>query len=155
MIISEGGLEQLVQSLDPAKVQYGFGTVSCPGLKQRKVVLIHWVSFFCKDFVYPAFFQQGASVPVTRLASTASNISAVKEFVKKVNLTVYARSEEDVDIQSITAEINKLAANSNNPDSGNTMFEIPAPVGSTYTPVKPHTDIDLLEREKFWKEVRF
>ncbi|KAE9555433.1 hypothetical protein FO519_001370 [Halicephalobus sp. NKZ332] len=133
----EGGLEQLVESLDPAKVQYGFGTVSCPGLKQRKVVLIHW---------------QGASVPVTRLANTASNISAVKEFVKKVNLTVYARSEEDVDIDSITAEINKLAANNNNLNSGYNMFEIPAPVGSTYTPVKPHTDIDLMEREKFWKE---
>uniref|UniRef100_A0AC34EZY3 SH3 domain-containing protein n=1 Tax=Panagrolaimus sp. ES5 TaxID=591445 RepID=A0AC34EZY3_9BILA len=32
------------------------------------------------------------------------------------------------------------------------MFEIPAPLSSSYTPVKPHADIDLQEREKFWKE---
>jgi hypothetical protein len=133
----DGGLPELLESLDTAKVQYGFTAVKCPGLSQYKVLLIHW---------------QGASVPVTKLSSTVSNVNDIKEFVKKVNITVYARSEEDIDLNSINSEVSKLSASRDSKDSGSTMFEIPAPLTSSYTPVKPHTDIDLQEREKFWKE---
>ena len=80
----------------------------------------------------------------------------IKAFVKKVNITVYARSEEDVDLDSIKTEVNKLSASRDTKDSNsNNMFEIPAPLSSAYTPVKPHADIDLQEREKFWKEASF
>jgi hypothetical protein len=133
----EGGLPELLESLDSSKVQYGFAAIKCPGLSQYKVLLIHW---------------QGASVPVTKLSSTVANVNDIKAFVKKVNITVYARSEEDIDLDSIKAEVSKLSASHDSKDSGSTMFEIPAPLSSSYTPVKPHADIDLQEREKFWKE---
>uniref|UniRef100_A0A7E4USP3 Drebrin-like protein n=1 Tax=Panagrellus redivivus TaxID=6233 RepID=A0A7E4USP3_PANRE len=135
----EGGLPELTQALNPAKVQYGFATVQVPGLTQRKVILIHW---------------QGGSVPATKLANTATNVNEVKHFFKKVNLTINARSEDDVDLSYIQYEVSKLSAGVNPiaSPSSHTMFEIPAPIGTAYTPVKPHTDIDLQEREKFWKE---
>lgn len=64
------GLEELLQSFQDSRVQYGFVSVNSGDGKQQKVILIHW---------------QGEAVPALKLANTASHVEEVKRFVKRVN----------------------------------------------------------------------
>lgn len=89
-------------------------------------------------------------MPAVRLANTAPHINDVKRFVRNVHVTVYARNEEDVTPEIIQSKLAKLPEFSES-KAQSTPFVPPAPVGAVYSPTKP--DVDLSEREKFWKEV--
>jgi len=132
-----GGLEELLQNLQGSKVQYGFSSIGSADGKQQKIVLIHW---------------QGEAVPAIRLAHTASHVEEVRRFVKRVNCTVYARSEEDLDLVEINHKIQQLSAMAPATQQKSTPFIPPTPVGSVYKPVKE--ELELSEREIFWKKVQ-
>jgi hypothetical protein len=102
-----GGLEELLESFQGSRVQYGFVSVSGSDNKQQKIVLIHW---------------QGEAVPAIRLANTASHVEEVRRFVKRVNCTglfqqinsgdfylVYARNQEDLDLTEVRQKLQQLS----------------------------------------------
>uniref|UniRef100_A0A914D894 Drebrin-like protein n=1 Tax=Acrobeloides nanus TaxID=290746 RepID=A0A914D894_9BILA len=136
-----GGIDELTSNFNSGKIQYGFASVKSPGSTQRKVVLIHW---------------QGDGVPAMRKANTSSHVDEVRRFVKRVHLTIHARSEEDVDHDAITKQVAGLAGGVTERPSPASVaaYEPPEPVKSVYMPQKPHKDIDLQEREKFWREMQ-
>uniref|UniRef100_A0A914GRE3 Drebrin-like protein n=1 Tax=Globodera rostochiensis TaxID=31243 RepID=A0A914GRE3_GLORO len=160
-----GGLEELLESFHSAKVQYGFATVAAAatatahgGQCQRKVVLVHW---------------QGEGVPAARLACTAAHVEEVRRFVRRVNVTIHARNDEDLERDAVAKQLAKLqevapgallqqqqqqqqqqqttpagVTNSSAP------FVPPLPVGSTYQKPSLQHDLDRQKREKFWGEMR-
>ncbi|KAI6184514.1 Drebrin-like protein [Aphelenchoides bicaudatus] len=132
-----GGLEELIQSFQDSRVQYGFVSISGADNKQQKIVLIHW---------------QGASVPALKLANTASHIEEVRQFVKRVNTTIYARNQEDLDLADIQQKLQQLSTMAPPIPQKSSVFVPPAPVGSVYKPVRE--DLQLSERESFWKSVQ-
>lgn len=156
-----GGLEELIEQFNSGKIQYGFASIqSSPSggaqSGQRKIVLIHW---------------QGEGVPAARLATTAAHMESIRRFVRLVHLTIYARNEEDVELQSIYKQLaaklpNDFVPNAPTQNSGerktsnassassSTPWIPPAPVGTDYSPVKAQKDIDQDERAKFWNEMR-
>lgn len=98
--------------------------------------------------------QQGESIPAIKLAQTASHLEEVKRFVKKVNMTLHGRNEDDLEISSLKNQFQKLVSLNSPPQlpAKPTPFVPPPPVQTAYQPTKP-TELELNEREKFWQEV--
>uniref|UniRef100_A0A915N2Y1 Drebrin-like protein n=1 Tax=Meloidogyne javanica TaxID=6303 RepID=A0A915N2Y1_MELJA len=145
-----GGLEQLITSFNSSKTQYGFATVAAGA--QRKVVLFHW---------------QGEGVPAALLSTTASHVEEIRRFVRRVNLTIYARNEEDLEKQVLERHFEKLqdlapsitpldssAGSSAIQPINNTPFIPPTPANVTSLRSGLNQEINLNEREKFWEEMR-
>ncbi|KAK0420269.1 hypothetical protein QR680_014593 [Steinernema hermaphroditum] len=134
----DGGLEEFSQSFEGGKLQYGIFAIKVQGITYPKVVLIHW---------------QGEGVPVQRLSATASHATEIQSFFKTVHVSIHARNEYDVESKAIMEAVMKscgsAALASNGQDQG---FVQPEAVGSVYRPVKPHKDINVSEREQFWKQ---
>ncbi|VBB29373.1 unnamed protein product, partial [Acanthocheilonema viteae] len=123
------------------RLQYGIGAVKCGASASAKIVLIQW---------------QGEGVPSSRLVTTANHGTELKRFLRGVHVILIARSEEDVDMESILRVVNRLPGVS---EAVPTLTEIsefthPEAIGTTYHPVKPKNEIDTSSRENFWKEVR-
>uniref|UniRef100_A0A915NZE2 ADF-H domain-containing protein n=1 Tax=Meloidogyne floridensis TaxID=298350 RepID=A0A915NZE2_9BILA len=145
-----GGLEQLITSFNSSKTQYGFATVAAGA--QRKVVLFHW---------------QGEGVPAALLSTTASHVEEIRRFVRRVNLTIYARNEEDLEKQVLERHFEKLQdlAPSITPSDSSAGSSVIQPINNTpFIPPTPasvanqhsglNQEINLNEREKFWEEMR-
>uniref|UniRef100_A0A915NL89 Drebrin-like protein n=1 Tax=Meloidogyne floridensis TaxID=298350 RepID=A0A915NL89_9BILA len=145
-----GGLEQLLTSFNSSKTQYGFATVAAGA--QRKVVLFHW---------------QGEGVPAALLSTTSSHVEEIRRFVRRVNLTIYARNEEDLEKQVLERHFEKLqdlapsitpsdssAGSSAIQPINNTPFIPPTPASVTNQRSGLNQEINLNEREKFWEEMR-
>ncbi|KAK6026729.1 hypothetical protein OSTOST_07290 [Ostertagia ostertagi] len=58
---------------------------------------------------------QGEGVPSSRLVSATSHIDAVRRFLKMVHVTIYARSEIDIEPDVIRREVAKLPATASSP----------------------------------------
>uniref|UniRef100_A0A1I8B7B3 SH3 domain-containing protein n=1 Tax=Meloidogyne hapla TaxID=6305 RepID=A0A1I8B7B3_MELHA len=132
--VGNGGLDQLLRSFNSSKTQYGFATVTSGA--QRKVVLFHW---------------QGEGVPAALLSSTTSHVEEIRRFVRRVNLTIYARNEEDLEKESSAGSSAIQPINNN---INNIPFIPPTPANATNKSSVLHQEINLNEREKFWDEMR-
>ncbi|CAD5211014.1 unnamed protein product [Bursaphelenchus okinawaensis] len=134
----DSGLKQILEQFDTSKIQYGLVPVSVGG--QRKVILIHW---------------QGEGVPAVRLAQIASHLEEIKRIIKKINLTIYARNEEDIDVKVICNQLQKLAMAPPPQLPAKPQPFVPStPAVNQVKQVRPDKEIELSEREKFWNELR-
>ncbi|CAJ0580811.1 unnamed protein product, partial [Mesorhabditis spiculigera] len=132
----DGGLDEFGSSFNAGRIQYGAIKVQFSDAAMPKMVLIHW---------------QGEGVPSGRLATTVSHVRDVERFFKTVHCVLHARSEIDVEEAAIRAALSKLPSFGGN--KVESQYSVPEPVGSLYKPIKPHKDINLQEREQFWKKV--
>uniref|UniRef100_A0A158Q7I7 SH3 domain-containing protein n=1 Tax=Elaeophora elaphi TaxID=1147741 RepID=A0A158Q7I7_9BILA len=137
----DGGMEELSRSFAAGKLQYGIGAVKWGASTSAKIVLIQW---------------QGEGVPSSRLLITANHGAELKRFLRGVHVILIARSEEDVDMESILRIVNRLPGVSDAVPTSTEFSEFthPQTVGTTYHPVKPKNEIDTNSRENFWKEVK-
>ena len=105
---------------------------------------------------YTRIFQQGEGVPAAKLASTASHVEQIRNFVRRVNLTISARNESDIEESFIIKELNKhlniVLSFANDIASQHSDNPVP-PVGTFYDKPDPSKDINKDDREKFWNEV--
>ncbi|VDL82356.1 unnamed protein product [Nippostrongylus brasiliensis] len=101
------GLEEFATSFNSGRLQYGVIGVRLAKNALTKIVLVHW---------------QGEGVPSARVASTTSHIDAVKRFLKMVHVTIYARSEMDVEPDVIRREVAKLPATTSS--TGGTLTDL-------------------------------
>uniref|UniRef100_A0A8R1Y365 SH3 domain-containing protein n=1 Tax=Onchocerca volvulus TaxID=6282 RepID=A0A8R1Y365_ONCVO len=143
----DGGMEELSRSFVAGKLQYGIGAVKWGTSTNAKIVLIQW---------YISTLQQGEGVPSSRLVATANHATELKRFLRGVHMILIARSEEDVDMESILHVVSRLPGVSETvPISTETSESThPKAVGTTYQPIKPKNEIDTSSRENFWKEIR-
>ncbi|VDK34667.1 unnamed protein product [Gongylonema pulchrum] len=117
-------MEELAKSFAPGKLQYGIGAVKRGGSGSAKIVLIHW---------------QGEGVPSSRLVATANHATDLKRFLRGIHVVMIARSEEDVDMESILRVVGRLpGVNEIIPTTASSSETAagPAPVGTNYRPVK-------------------
>ncbi|KAF7638988.1 hypothetical protein Mgra_00001514 [Meloidogyne graminicola] len=134
--VGNGGFNQLIKSFDNSKTQYGFTTIISNIGTHRKVILIHW---------------QGEGVPTEILSSTISHIDEIRKFVCQVNITIYARNEEDLEKEILEKHFENSSVNSIN-NNTTTPFIPPIPAIISNQCLKQ--EINLNEREKFWKKMR-
>lgn len=134
----DGGLEELVTNFNSGKLQYGVAAVKSSATRQPKIILIQW---------------QGDGVPAARLAVTARHGNDLKRFLRGIHTVITARSEDDIDIGSIQKVVSKLAGVHDAKFAEDGSYVEPKPVGSVYQPIKPNRDIDLSERDSFWKKM--
>ncbi|CAI4230446.1 unnamed protein product [Auanema sp. JU1783] len=133
----DGGLEEFSNSFNSGRLQYGLISVKLCEKALSKIVLVHW---------------QGEGVPSARVACATSHVNDVRKHLKTVHTVVYARSEMDVESDSIKREVSKLPA-SYAESKVETSYSTPTSVSSVYKPVKPHVDINVKEREQFWDKM--
>ncbi|ETN83592.1 SH3 domain protein [Necator americanus] len=131
------GLEEFSTSFNSGRLQYGVIGVRLAKSALTKIVLVHW---------------QGEGVPSARVASTTSHVDDVRRFLKSVHVIHYARSEIDVEPEVIRKEVAKLPATYAT-TAADTYYTAPTVVGSVYKPIKPHTDINIKERDEFWEKL--
>lgn len=134
----DGGIEEMVTNFNSGKLQYGIGAVPASATSQPKIILIQW---------------QGDGVPSARLAVTARHVNDLKRVLRGIHTVIIARSEDDIDLASIQKVVSKLAGVQESKFSEGGEFVEPKPVGSVYQPIKPNKDINLSERDSFWKVV--
>uniref|UniRef100_A0A7I4YEB7 Drebrin-like protein n=1 Tax=Haemonchus contortus TaxID=6289 RepID=A0A7I4YEB7_HAECO len=94
------GIEEFATSFNSGRLQYGVIGVRPERNALTKIVLVHW---------------QGEGVPSARVAATTSHIDAVRRYLKKVHVTIYARSEMDVEPDVIRREVAKLPSTFSSP----------------------------------------
>ncbi|KAL6726018.1 hypothetical protein Aduo_008031 [Ancylostoma duodenale] len=132
------GLEEFSTSFNSGRLQYGVIGVRLAKSALTKIVLVQW---------------QGEGVPSARVASTTTHVDDVRRFLKSVHVVHYARSEIDVEPEVIRKEVAKLPATYAT-TGADTYYCAPAVVGSVYKPIKPHTDINIKERDEFWEKLK-
>uniref|UniRef100_A0A915B733 Drebrin-like protein n=1 Tax=Parascaris univalens TaxID=6257 RepID=A0A915B733_PARUN len=134
----DDGIDELSTSFNSGKLQYGIAAVRSNAASQPKMILIQW---------------QGEGVPSARLAATAGHANDLKRFLRGIHVVIIARSEDDVDPESILRTVAKLPT-MNDAKRIEDIEPLPqGPIGSVYTPIKPNKDINLSERDQFWKKV--
>lgn len=97
-------------------------------------------------------FQQGEGAPIVRKGTCANHIRDIEKLLKGAHITITARSEDDVEVDSIMEKLARATASAykfNEPrgeNEGNT-----GPVGTTYRRVIPEQEINATERDQFWQ----
>uniref|UniRef100_A0A096MD68 Drebrin-like a n=1 Tax=Poecilia formosa TaxID=48698 RepID=A0A096MD68_POEFO len=89
-----GGLELLVEELNSGKVMYAFCRVPDPNSGLPKYVLILWTGEGVKD---------------SRKGMCANHLSAIANFLKGAHVTINARTEEDVEPETILTKVAKAS----------------------------------------------
>ncbi|XP_007572804.1 drebrin-like protein A [Poecilia formosa] len=89
-----GGLELLVEELNSGKVMYAFCRVPDPNSGLPKYVLINWTGEGVKD---------------SRKGMCANHLSAIANFLKGAHVTINARTEEDVEPETILTKVAKAS----------------------------------------------
>ncbi|GBN12675.1 Drebrin-like protein [Araneus ventricosus] len=131
----DGGLEELVDELNSGKVMYAFCKVICPNTGLPKFVFINW---------------QGEGAPLNRKGACANHVLDVSNFFKGSHVTINARMEEDVEPSLVLEKVSKASASKFNFKERSDPVENITPVGSVYKRIRPTTEINPVEREKFW-----
>ncbi|XP_029039981.1 drebrin-like protein [Osmia bicornis bicornis] len=132
-----GGLEEMIDRLDSSHIMYAFCRVIDTKTSLPKCLLINW---------------QGEGAPIVRKGTCANHIRDVEKLLKGAHITLTARSEDDVEVDSIMEKLARATASAykfNEPrgeNEGNT-----APVGTTYRRVIPEQEINASERDQFWQ----
>ncbi|KOC65688.1 Drebrin-like protein [Habropoda laboriosa] len=132
-----GGLEEMIDRLDSSHIMYAFCRVIDTKTSLPKCLLINW---------------QGEGAPIVRKGTCANHIRDVEKLLKGAHITLTARSEDDVEVDSIMDKLARATASAykfNEPrgeNEGNT-----GPVGTTYRRVIPEQEINATERDQFWQ----
>lgn len=135
----DGGIDELAEDLNSSKIMYAFCRVNDPKTSLPKNVLINW---------------QGESAPAIRKGTCANHLSAIQKFFKGIHVTINARTEEEVDEESIIDKVSKSSGSSYNfnrslsKDDNNRS----KPVGAVYQRVNASKEIDAKARDCFWAQ---
>lgn len=133
-----GGLEEMIDRLNSSHIMYAFCRVIDTKTSLPKCLLINW---------------QGEGAPIVRKGTCANHIRDVERLLKGAHITLTARSEDDVEIDSVMEKLARATASAykfNEPrgeNEGNT-----GPVGTTYRRVIPEQEINATERDQFWQK---
>lgn len=138
---SDGDLEDLVEELNGSKVMYAFCRVIDPNTKLPKFVLINW---------------SGDGVPTTVRGTCSNHVRYVADFFRGSHLVVNARSEDDVDPDSIIDKVSKSSGSNYSVHKESRQEIAPVePVGTNYQPARVmlKQDINIQKRDQFWQQV--
>lgn len=114
---------------------YAFVRITDPKTSLPKCVLINW---------------QGEGANTVRKGICANHLHDVEKFLKGANVTVNARTEEEVEPQLILDKVAKAGSvYSFKAPRGDGAAPTP-PVGSNYKRVNPVQEINATERDQFW-----
>lgn len=87
-----------------------------------------------------------------RAGVCANHIRDVASFFKGAQITINARTEEDVEPEVIYSRVAKASATHLNLKDRAETYESTAPVGTNYQRIQPKREINISEREKFWNK---
>ncbi|XP_035996430.1 drebrin-like protein B [Fundulus heteroclitus] len=136
----DGGLEELVEELNSGKVMYAFCRVSDPNSGLPKYVLINWTGEGVKDF---------------RKGMYANHLTSIANFLKGAHVTINARTEEDVEPETILAKVSKASGANFNFKQTQSYIEAPrGPVGSVYRKVNAVEEIQQTNKDNFWDQAQ-
>lgn len=133
-----GGLEEMIDRLDSSLIMYAFCRVIDTKTSLPKCLLINW---------------QGEGAPIVRKGTCANHIRDVEKLLKGAHITITARSEDDVEVDSIMEKLARATASAYrfNEPRGETDAQT-GPVGTTYRRVIPEQEINATERDQFWQK---
>lgn len=133
----DGGINELAEDLNSSKIMYAFCRVKDPKTSLPKYVLINW---------------QGESAPAIRKGTCANHLSAIQRFFKGIHITVNARTEDEVDEESIVDRVAKATGSTYNFNRSISKDENSSskPVGAVYQRVNASKEIDAKARDCFW-----
>uniref|UniRef100_A0AAF5D0N5 SH3 domain-containing protein n=1 Tax=Strongyloides stercoralis TaxID=6248 RepID=A0AAF5D0N5_STRER len=107
--------------------------------KQPKVVMIHW---------------QGEGVSSKRIYDTAGHPEAIRHYFRHIHTIIHARDEVDLEKDSILKVLNKLGGFKEDKNIQGSSIVPSEKVTSVYQPIKPSRDININERNNFWKKMK-
>ncbi|XP_032426672.1 drebrin-like protein A isoform X5 [Xiphophorus hellerii] len=135
-----GGLEELVEELNSGKVMYAFCRVPDPNSGLPKYVLINWTGEGVKD---------------SRKGMCANHLSAIANFLKGAHVTINARTEEDVEPETILTKVAKASGANYNFHKQQNYIDAPrGPVGSVYRKVNAAEEIQQTNKDNFWDQAQ-
>ncbi|XP_014887300.1 drebrin-like protein A [Poecilia latipinna] len=135
-----GGLELLVEELNSGKVMYAFCRVPDPNSGLPKYVLINWTGEGVKD---------------SRKGMCANHLSAIANFLKGAHVTINARTEEDVEPETILTKVAKASGANYNFHKQQNYIDAPrGPVGSVYRKVNAVEEIQQTNKDNFWDQAQ-
>ncbi|KAK9305972.1 hypothetical protein QLX08_003205 [Tetragonisca angustula] len=132
-----GGLEEMIDRLNSSHIMYAFCRVIDTKTSLPKCLLINW---------------QGEGAPIVRKGTCANHIRDIEKLLKGAHITITARSEDDVEVDSIMEKLARATASAykfNEPRGENEGNA--GPVGTTYRRVIPEQEINATERDQFWQ----
>ncbi|XP_076281629.1 actin binding protein 1 isoform X1 [Lasioglossum baleicum] len=132
------GLEEMIDHLNSSHIMYAFCRVIDTKTSLPKCLLINW---------------QGEGAPIVRKGTCANHIRDVEKLLKGAHITITARSEDDVEVDSIMEKLARATASAykfNEPRGENEGNA--GPVGTTYRRVIPEQEINAIERDQFWQK---
>ncbi|KAG7205403.1 hypothetical protein KM043_007397 [Ampulex compressa] len=132
-----GGLEEMIDRLSSSHIMYAFCRVIDTKTSLPKCLLINW---------------QGEGAPIVRKGTCANHIRDVEKLLKGAHITITARSEDDVEVDTIMEKLARATASDykfNEPRGENEGHT--GPVGTTYRRVIPEQEINATERDQFWQ----
>ncbi|XP_037548406.1 drebrin-like protein B [Nematolebias whitei] len=136
----DGGLEEMVEELNSGKVMYAFCRVQDPNSGLPKYVLINWTGEGVKD---------------SRKGMCANHLSSIAGFLKGAHVTINARSEEDVEPETILAKVAKASGANFNFHKQTQYTEPPkGPVSSVYQKVNAVKEIQQTNKDDFWVQTQ-
>ncbi|XP_041825142.1 drebrin-like protein A isoform X2 [Melanotaenia boesemani] len=136
-----GGLEEMVEELNSGKVMYAFCQVQNPNSGLPKNVLINWTGEGVKD---------------SRKGICANHVSSIANFLKGAHVTINARTEDDVEPETILDKVSKASgANYNFHKQTQQYTDTPrGPVGSVYRKVNAVEEIQQTKKDDFWVQTQ-
>ncbi|KAI8854666.1 hypothetical protein BC829DRAFT_158831 [Chytridium lagenaria] len=119
----DGGLEELAEEWDDAKIQYAFCRVVEPISKLPKYVLMSWC---------------GEGVPVSRKGLVNSHLNDAARYFKGFHVQINARDESDISPDVVLKKFKRVLGQSmgSTKKKHQNVYESVAPVGSVYQPVR-------------------
>lgn len=132
-----GGIEELTDDLNSGKIMYAFVKVNDPKTSLPKCVLINW---------------QGEGANTVRKGICANHLRDVEGLFLGANLTINARTEDEVDTQLVIDKVSKTgsAYSFKAPRSSDNLPDKTAPIGTNYQRVNPIQEINARDRDQFW-----
>ncbi|XP_070152012.1 drebrin-like protein [Polyergus mexicanus] len=133
-----GGLEEMIDRLNSSHIMYAFCKVIDTKTSLPKCLLINW---------------QGEGAPIVRKGTCANHIRDVEKLLKGAHITITARSEDDVEVDTIMGKLARATASAykfNEPRGENEGHT--GPIGTTYRRVIPEQEINATERDQFWQK---
>lgn len=131
----EGGIEEMKEDLNSAKIMYAFCRVLDPKTSLYKCVLINW---------------QGEGAPIVRKGTCANHIRDVSNILKGAHVTINARNDDEVDKDIILSKVSKSSGSVYSFKERLDQSQPQEKIGTTYKRIQPNLEINSSERDKFW-----
>ncbi|XP_018330973.1 drebrin-like protein [Agrilus planipennis] len=132
-----GGIEELTEELNSGKIMYAFLKITDPKTSLPKYALINW---------------QGEGAHTLRKGMCANHLRDIENFFKGAHLTINARSEDDLDSQTIVDKLAKSGSAIKLITHRSEISDVKTPVGTNYKKVNPVAEINSNERDQFWQK---